>query len=225
MCTHTSLPAGHPWIRNYNNIKVPLDILIFKLMKPYMRSSPLRKAALRVCIRLCHDNYFTFLFLNVCVHIHIIFCSTYYFCCTFFWKWTFWACLWKAMGFPLPRKQNPKGWCQTPIFLTKMKIYLKSSNFIGDLFCTKWENIMCYGNGCFTSTETALHKCALRVLRLRKCALNGNGCSNLLYLYSRAFSWWYRLLIWCTRPGWRVLQEAYRSEGSFLCWWPTYMNS
>ncbi|RWR90003.1 CDPK-related kinase 5 [Cinnamomum micranthum f. kanehirae] len=37
----------HPWIRNYNNIKVPLDILIFKLMKPYMRSSPLRKAALR----------------------------------------------------------------------------------------------------------------------------------------------------------------------------------
>ncbi|PIN19125.1 Ca2+/calmodulin-dependent protein kinase, EF-Hand protein superfamily [Handroanthus impetiginosus] len=37
----------HPWIRNTNNIKVPLDILIFKLMKTYMRSSPLRKAALR----------------------------------------------------------------------------------------------------------------------------------------------------------------------------------
>lgn len=42
--------AGHPWIRNYNDVKVPLDILIFRLMKVYMRSSPLRKAALRVCI-------------------------------------------------------------------------------------------------------------------------------------------------------------------------------
>ncbi|XP_019424037.1 PREDICTED: CDPK-related kinase 5-like isoform X1 [Lupinus angustifolius] len=37
----------HPWIRNYNSVKVPLDILIFKLMKAYMRSSSLRKAALR----------------------------------------------------------------------------------------------------------------------------------------------------------------------------------
>jgi hypothetical protein len=42
--------AGHPWIRNYNDVKVPLDILIFKLMKTYMRSSSLRKAALRVSI-------------------------------------------------------------------------------------------------------------------------------------------------------------------------------
>ncbi|KAK7252053.1 hypothetical protein RIF29_35758 [Crotalaria pallida] len=38
---------SHPWIRNYNDVKVPLDILIFKLMKVYMRSSSLRKAALR----------------------------------------------------------------------------------------------------------------------------------------------------------------------------------
>ncbi|XP_073018786.1 CDPK-related kinase 5-like isoform X1 [Primulina eburnea] len=37
----------HPWIRDTNDIKVPLDISIFKLMKMYMRSSPLRKAALR----------------------------------------------------------------------------------------------------------------------------------------------------------------------------------
>ncbi|KAM0970660.1 hypothetical protein FF1_018707 [Malus domestica] len=37
----------HPWLKNSNDIKVPLDILIFKLMKVYMRSSPLRKAALR----------------------------------------------------------------------------------------------------------------------------------------------------------------------------------
>ncbi|KAF9622678.1 hypothetical protein IFM89_032599 [Coptis chinensis] len=38
---------SHPWIRNYSDVKVPLDILIFKLMKTYMRSSSLRKAALR----------------------------------------------------------------------------------------------------------------------------------------------------------------------------------
>ncbi|GAA0172924.1 non-receptor serine/threonine protein kinase [Lithospermum erythrorhizon] len=37
----------HPWIRNSHDVKVPLDILIFKLMKTYMRSSALRKAALR----------------------------------------------------------------------------------------------------------------------------------------------------------------------------------
>ncbi|KAM7510362.1 hypothetical protein LguiB_009237 [Lonicera macranthoides] len=38
---------SHPWIRINNEIKVPLDILIFRLMKAYMRSSALRKAALR----------------------------------------------------------------------------------------------------------------------------------------------------------------------------------
>ncbi|KAL6209726.1 hypothetical protein ACLB2K_020666 [Fragaria x ananassa] len=38
---------SHPWMRNYNDVKVPLDILIFRLMKMYMRSSSLRKAALR----------------------------------------------------------------------------------------------------------------------------------------------------------------------------------
>ncbi|CAL5187917.1 unnamed protein product [Lathyrus oleraceus] len=38
---------SHPWIKNYEDTEVPLDILIFKLMKAYMRSSSLRKAALR----------------------------------------------------------------------------------------------------------------------------------------------------------------------------------
>ncbi|XP_059282246.1 CDPK-related protein kinase-like isoform X2 [Lycium ferocissimum] len=38
---------GHPWIKNSHDIEVPLDILIFKLMKTYMHSSALRKAALR----------------------------------------------------------------------------------------------------------------------------------------------------------------------------------
>ncbi|KAJ4965464.1 hypothetical protein NE237_017313 [Protea cynaroides] len=37
----------HPWMRNFKDVKAPLDILIFKLMKAYMRSSSLRKAALR----------------------------------------------------------------------------------------------------------------------------------------------------------------------------------
>ncbi|EXB96709.1 CDPK-related protein kinase [Morus notabilis] len=37
----------HPWLKNNNDVKVPLDILIFKLLKAYMRSSSLRKAALR----------------------------------------------------------------------------------------------------------------------------------------------------------------------------------
>uniref|UniRef100_A0A0R0HCY3 non-specific serine/threonine protein kinase n=1 Tax=Glycine max TaxID=3847 RepID=A0A0R0HCY3_SOYBN len=37
---------SHPWIRN-KDVKLPLDILIFKLMKAYMCSSSLRKAALR----------------------------------------------------------------------------------------------------------------------------------------------------------------------------------
>ncbi|KAH8503409.1 hypothetical protein H0E87_014618 [Populus deltoides] len=38
---------SHPWIKSSNEVKVPLDILILKLMKAYMRSSSLRKAALR----------------------------------------------------------------------------------------------------------------------------------------------------------------------------------
>ncbi|GAV61364.1 Pkinase domain-containing protein [Cephalotus follicularis] len=38
---------SHPWIRNHKDVKVPLDILIFRLMKAYMLSSSLRKAAFR----------------------------------------------------------------------------------------------------------------------------------------------------------------------------------
>ncbi|KAJ9562261.1 hypothetical protein OSB04_007421 [Centaurea solstitialis] len=38
---------SHPWIRNSVEVKVPLDISILRLMKGYMRSSALRKAALR----------------------------------------------------------------------------------------------------------------------------------------------------------------------------------
>ncbi|OVA01771.1 Protein kinase domain [Macleaya cordata] len=38
---------SHPWIRNYTDVKLPLDIFIFRLMRSYMHSSTLRKAALR----------------------------------------------------------------------------------------------------------------------------------------------------------------------------------
>ncbi|XWS39979.1 hypothetical protein CRYUN_Cryun18bG0100900 [Craigia yunnanensis] len=38
---------SHPWIQNHKDVKVPLDILIFRIMKGYMRSSTLRKAALK----------------------------------------------------------------------------------------------------------------------------------------------------------------------------------
>ncbi|MCH95461.1 CDPK-related kinase 5-like, partial [Trifolium medium] len=41
---------SHPWIKNYEDAELPLDILVFKLMKTYMRSSSLRRAALRVSL-------------------------------------------------------------------------------------------------------------------------------------------------------------------------------
>ncbi|XP_020258913.1 chaperone protein ClpB1-like [Asparagus officinalis] len=41
------LSAAHPWIRSSSQIKVPLDILIFRLVKSYTCSSSLRKSALR----------------------------------------------------------------------------------------------------------------------------------------------------------------------------------
>ncbi|PIN20455.1 Ca2+/calmodulin-dependent protein kinase, EF-Hand protein superfamily [Handroanthus impetiginosus] len=37
----------HRWVRNHNKVKLQLDALVFRLMKAYMRSSSLRKAALR----------------------------------------------------------------------------------------------------------------------------------------------------------------------------------
>ncbi|KAJ8763352.1 hypothetical protein K2173_002235 [Erythroxylum novogranatense] len=38
---------SHPWLRDYHGVKIPLDILIFRITKAYMCSSSLRKAALR----------------------------------------------------------------------------------------------------------------------------------------------------------------------------------
>ncbi|KAL1337291.1 hypothetical protein HN51_031949 [Arachis hypogaea] len=36
----------HPWLRN-ENVPIPLDILIYKLVKSYVRASPLKRAALK----------------------------------------------------------------------------------------------------------------------------------------------------------------------------------
>ncbi|CAM8997538.1 unnamed protein product [Rhodiola kirilowii] len=50
---------SHSWLRNYNDVKIPLDILIFRRMKMYMRSSSLRKAALRAMSKtLTEDELF-----------------------------------------------------------------------------------------------------------------------------------------------------------------------
>ena len=45
----SSIFAAHPWLRNEKNA-IPLDILIYKLVKSYVRASPLRRAALKVVI-------------------------------------------------------------------------------------------------------------------------------------------------------------------------------
>ncbi|CAN1278436.1 CDPK-related protein kinase [Linum perenne] len=42
---------NHPWLRNSTDVKVLLDISILKLMKAYIRSSPLRKTALRALMK------------------------------------------------------------------------------------------------------------------------------------------------------------------------------
>lgn len=40
---------GHPWLAGYHDVKIPLDMIVYKLAKAYVYSSSLRKAALRVC--------------------------------------------------------------------------------------------------------------------------------------------------------------------------------
>ncbi|KAL8060536.1 hypothetical protein ABFX02_02G031000 [Erythranthe guttata] len=49
----------HPWIRNHIKVKLLIDVLILTLMKEYMRSSSLRKAALRALSKtLTEDELF-----------------------------------------------------------------------------------------------------------------------------------------------------------------------
>lgn len=41
--------AAHPWLRDEHR-QIPLDMLVFKLVKAYLRSTPLKRAALKVDI-------------------------------------------------------------------------------------------------------------------------------------------------------------------------------
>jgi hypothetical protein len=41
--------AAHPWLRDQHG-QIPLDMLVFKLVKAYLRSTPLKRAALKVDI-------------------------------------------------------------------------------------------------------------------------------------------------------------------------------
>lgn len=45
---HFSLSAAHPWLRDLN-ITIPLDMMIYRLIKSYIRATPLKRAALKVC--------------------------------------------------------------------------------------------------------------------------------------------------------------------------------
>ncbi|XP_052173617.1 CDPK-related kinase 1-like [Diospyros lotus] len=42
---------SHPWLANYHDVKIPLDMIIYKLVKAYICSSSLRKAALGALAR------------------------------------------------------------------------------------------------------------------------------------------------------------------------------
>lgn len=41
--------AAHPWLKEEKH-GVPLDIMVYKLVKLYVRATPLRRAALKVYI-------------------------------------------------------------------------------------------------------------------------------------------------------------------------------
>lgn len=46
--------AAHPWLRDEQR-QIPLDMLIFKLIKSYLRATPLKRAALKVYVNMYQD--------------------------------------------------------------------------------------------------------------------------------------------------------------------------
>ncbi|KAJ9694365.1 hypothetical protein PVL29_010049 [Vitis rotundifolia] len=48
---------SHPWLANYHDVKIPLDMIVYKLVKAYIFSSSLRKSALAVCSSVFQRNY------------------------------------------------------------------------------------------------------------------------------------------------------------------------
>ncbi|XP_074585440.1 CDPK-related kinase 1-like isoform X1 [Curcuma longa] len=53
--------SGHPWLRNPEEAKIPLDIMIYKLIKAYICSSSLRKSALRALAKTLKVNQLYYL--------------------------------------------------------------------------------------------------------------------------------------------------------------------
>ncbi|KAG5067371.1 hypothetical protein AAZX31_04G211800 [Glycine max] len=51
---------AHPWLRNEKNA-IPLDILIYKLVKSYVRASPLRRAALKALAKALTEDELIYL--------------------------------------------------------------------------------------------------------------------------------------------------------------------
>ncbi|XP_042456590.1 CDPK-related kinase 7-like isoform X1 [Zingiber officinale] len=51
----------HPWLQNPEKIKIPLDIIVFKLIKAYICSSSLRKSALRALAKTLTVNQLYYL--------------------------------------------------------------------------------------------------------------------------------------------------------------------
>lgn len=44
------LCLGHPWLANSHDVKIPSDMIVYKLIRAYISSSSLRKAALGVSV-------------------------------------------------------------------------------------------------------------------------------------------------------------------------------
>lgn len=44
---HASVTAAHPWLRD-DSRPIPLDILIYKLVKAYLHATPFKRAAVKV---------------------------------------------------------------------------------------------------------------------------------------------------------------------------------
>lgn len=44
---HISLTADHPWLRD-DSRPIPLDILVYKLVKAYIHATPFKRAAVKV---------------------------------------------------------------------------------------------------------------------------------------------------------------------------------
>ncbi|CAD5185195.1 unnamed protein product [Musa acuminata subsp. malaccensis] len=51
----------HPWLRNPEEVKIPLDIIVYKLVKAYICSSSLRKSALRALAKTLTVNQLYYL--------------------------------------------------------------------------------------------------------------------------------------------------------------------